>query len=90
MEFIKTEECGEYIVLSDAPGGTAEFEFLELFLYGGGEYAALLQRGDDMLTLLKFDESDGREHYYTIDDDAVFDKVYSAFKKEFSDEYDFI
>ena len=91
MEFIKVRDLDGMMELSDGEGNTAVFEFVELYARNGAEYAVLLQRGDDMVTILRFEESgaDGREHYYVVEDDAVFDEVYAAFMRDHGDEFDF-
>ena len=91
MELVKIKDKDGLIILSDNNGGTAEFEFIEMSVVDGNEYAVLLQTGDDMVTILRFEENtpDGKERYYTIDDDAIFEKVFNAFKEEFGDEFDF-
>ena len=80
------------MVLSDGEGNTALFEFLELYARGGEEYAVLLQSGDDMVTILRFVENaaDGREHYFPVEDDAVFEEIYAAFAEDHGDEFDFM
>ena len=89
MEFSKTGEKGEYIILEGSDGSKFEAEFIELMRYEGDEYAALLQPGDDMITLMRFVENAGGEHYYTIDEDAVFDAVFELFVKENGEEFGF-
>ncbi len=91
MELVKIRDADGMMILSDGMGHTAEFEFLELYARGGEEYAVLLQSGDDMVTILRFEENgpDGREHYYTVEDDDVFDALYAAFMKDHGDEFDF-
>lgn len=91
MEFVKIKDRDGFIILSDDKGNTAEFEFIDMAVIDGTEYAVLLQTGDDMVTILRFEETaaDGKEHYYTIDDDRVFEKVFSVFREEFGDEFDF-
>ena len=80
------------MALSDGEGNTAAFEFLEMYARNGAEYAVLLQEGDDMVTILRFEENapDGREHYYTVEDDALFEELYDAFISDHGDEFDFI
>lgn len=91
MRFEKVSDKDGNIILADAEGNTAEFEFVEMSVFDGEEYAVLLEKGDDMVTILRFEENapDGREYYYTVDDDDVFESVYEAFREEFGDEFDF-
>ncbi len=91
MELIKTGEEGSLILLSDKNGNSAYFEFIEMTVVDNSEYAVLLEDGDDMVTIMRFEEksSDGKEHYYSVDDDEVFERVFNIFKEEFADEFDF-
>ena len=92
MELIKIRDLDGTMLLSDRQGNTAEFEFVELYARDGAEYAVLLQSGDDMVTILRFEENgpDGIEHYYTVEDDALFDDLYAAFAADHADEFDFL
>ena len=76
MEFIKTGEKEDLIRLSDGKD-SAWFEFIEMTAHNGFEYAAILQQGEDEPVIMRFDENgeDGKEHYYTIDDDSEFNAV---------------
>ena len=91
MEFVKIRDADGMMILSDSEGNTAAFEFLELYAKDGAEYAVLLQEGDDMVTILRFEEkgADGRERYFIVDDDAVFEELYRAFMDDHGDEFDF-
>ena len=91
MELIKTGEEGSLILLSDKNGNSAYFEFVEMIVVDNTEYAVLLEDGDDMVTIMRFEENgaDGKEHYYSVDDDDVFEQVFSVFREEFADEFDF-
>ena len=79
------------MALSDGEGNTAAFEFLEMYARNGAEYAVLLQEGDDMVTILRFEENgpDGRERYYGVEDDGVFEELYASFVRDHADEFDF-
>ena len=91
MELIKIKDADGTMILADADGNSAEFEFIDMRVLDGTEYAVLLQTGDDMVLPMRFEEKgrDGKEHYYTIDDDYIFERVYEAFREEFGDEFDF-
>lgn len=79
------------MVLADEEGNTAAFEFLELYVRNGAEYAVLLQKGDDMVTILRLEEhgADGKERYYCVEDDDLFESFYDAFTEDHGDEFDF-
>ncbi len=91
MELVKVRDTDGMTVLADEEGNTAEFEFVELYVRGGSEYAVLLQKGDDMVTIMRFEESgaDGKERYYPIEDDALFDALFRQFAEDFGEEFDF-
>lgn len=82
MDYINKGKNGE-IILSDGKN-EAEFEFLEMYVLDGQEYAVLLQAGDDMITIMKFTESDGKspEIYSEIEDDEIFAKLLSMYEED--------
>lgn len=82
MDYINKGKDGE-IILTDGRN-EAEFEFLEMYVLDGQEYAVLLQAGDDMITIMKFTESDGKspEIYSEIEDDEIFDKILSMYEED--------
>ena len=86
MEYIKTGEADGYIILRSQTGETAAFEFLEMTVVNGREYAALLQRGDTLLTVLRLLEDGEQERYGEISDDAEFEAALSAFADLFEDD----
>lgn len=79
------------MILSDDEGNTGTFEFLEMYVRDGAEYAVLLQSGDDMVTILRMEEAgaDGTERYYYVEDDDLFEDIYSSFMSDHGDEFDF-
>ena len=85
MEYINKGKNGE-IILTDGEN-EAEFEFLEMYVLDGQEYAVLLETGDDMITIMKFTEAQGKnpEKYSEIDDDAIFDKILSRYEEDYDD-----
>lgn len=82
MEYINKGKNGE-IILTDGKG-EAEFEFLEMYVIDGEEYAVLLETGDDMITIMKFTESDGSEPeiYSEIEDDETFEKILALYEAD--------
>lgn len=82
MEYINKGKNGE-IILSDGKN-EAEFEFVEMYVIDSQEYAVLLQEGDDMVTIMKFTESDGinPEVYSEIDDDEIFEKILAMYEED--------
>ncbi len=86
MEFVKTGEKDDMIRLSDGKN-SAWFEFIESAAVNGKEYAALLQQGDDSPLILQIGDisEDGKERYFSVDDDAEFEKACSALEKAMED-----
>ena len=82
MDYKNKGKNGE-IILSDGKN-EAEFEFLEMYVLDGQEYAVLLQTGDDMVTIMKFTEADGKspEIYSEIEDDEIFDTLLSMYEED--------
>ena len=84
-------EADGLMILSDEAGNTGAFEFLEMYVRDGAEYAVLLQSGDDMVTILRMVEksADGKERYFYVDDDGIFEDIYESFMSDHGDEFDF-
>ena len=82
MDYKNKGKNGE-IILSDGKN-EAEFEFLEMYVLDGQEYAVLLQAGDDMITIMKFTEADGKspEIYSEIEDNEIFDTLLSMYEED--------
>ena len=82
MDYVNKGKNGE-VILTDGKN-EAEFEFLEMYVLDGQEYAVLLEAGDDMITIMKFTESDGRkpEIYSEIEDEEIFEKLLSMYEED--------
>ena len=85
MEYVNKGKNGE-IILSDGKN-EGNFEFLEMLVLDGVEYAVLLEEGDDMITIMKFTEAQGRnpEKYSEIEDDETFDRLLLMYEEEYDD-----
>ena len=85
MEYINKGKNGEIILTDGKNEGV--FEFLEMLVLDGEEYAVLLEDGDDMITIMKFIEADGKtpEKYTEIEDDETFDKLLSMYEASYED-----
>ena len=87
MDYIKIGERDGSLILSDDCGNSAVFDFLEMAVVDGIEYAALLQLDDESVVLLRFNENNnGHEVYSTIDDDNIFEKVAEIFEMMFDED----
>lgn len=82
MDYINKGKNGD-VILSDGKN-EAVFEFLEMYVIDNQEYAVLLQMDDDMITIMKFTESDGKkpEIYSEIEDDEIFDKILAMYEED--------
>ena len=87
-------EDEDLVILEDEEGNTVRFTFLELVTVGEKPYAVLLPEDDpdDDLGVVIVEVIDlglDTEHYDAVTDDALNQRIYEQFKKEFSDQYDF-
>jgi hypothetical protein len=82
MDYINKGKDGD-IILSDGKN-EAVFEFIEMYVLDGTEYAVLLEEGEDFVTIMKFTEADGKnpEIYSEIEDDDVFEKVLALYNED--------
>ncbi len=82
MDYINKGKDGE-IILTDGKNEAA-FEFVEMYVLDGEEYAVLLEIGEDMITIMKFTEAKGKspEIYSEIEDDEVFEKILSMYEED--------
>ncbi|MBQ6864983.1 MAG: DUF1292 domain-containing protein [Clostridia bacterium] len=87
MLFTKISDKDGNIILADADGNKAVFEFLEMAVVDGDEFAALLETDTESVVILRLHEmNDGHESYETIDDDALFKKVVQCFEEIFDED----
>lgn len=72
-----------------------EYEFLDSVEFDGDTYFLLVPASDNEeidgeVFVMKLVEVDGEEMLEGIDDGEIFDKVYSIFKENNKDEYEFL
>lgn len=83
----KVGEKDGLILLADEEGNRAQFDFLEMTVVDGGEYAALLQCDtQDIILLCMSEDAAGKESYATIENDLLFDRVLKAFEEIFEED----
>ncbi len=82
MDYINKGRDGE-IILTDGKN-EAVFEFVEMYVLDGEEYAVLLELGEDMVTIMKFSEGKGNapEIYSEIEDDEIFEKILTMYEED--------
>ena len=84
------------IELTDETGEKEQFELLDLIGFEGEDYVVLLpcETADEAgeVVILKLEDTDNpdEESYVSVDDEIVLGKVFEIFKKNFSDEFNFV
>ncbi|MBR5371288.1 MAG: DUF1292 domain-containing protein [Oscillospiraceae bacterium] len=92
-EEMMMQEDDDLVVLEDEEGNATEFQFLELVTVDEKPYAILLPTEDDddlgVVIVEVVNIGEDSEHYDAVTDDALNDRIFEQFKKEFGDKYDF-
>ena len=84
----------DIVILEDEEGNSVTFQFLELVTVDTVPYAVLLpmDEGDEDMGVVIVEVVDlglESEHYDAVMDEALNQRIFEQFKKEFSDKYDF-
>ena len=84
----------DIVILEDEDGNSVTFRFLELVTVDEKPYAVLLplDEGDEDTGVVIVEVVDlglESEHYDAVLDDALNDRIFDCFRREFSDKYDF-
>lgn len=87
-------EDDSLVLLEDEDGNTVEFEFLELITVDSKPYAVLLPADDpegDLGVVIVEVKDLGleSEHYDAVTDEALNERIFEQFRKEYGDRYDF-
>lgn len=91
-EELMQQEDDDLVVLEDENGNEVRFQFLELVTYAEKPYAVLWPLDDEdggVVIVEVVDLGEDTEHYDAVIDDDLNQKIYEAFRKEFSDKYEF-
>lgn len=87
------DEDDDLILLEDENGNVTRFQFLELVTVDSKPYAVLLPLDDNdeggVVIVEVVDLGKETEHYDAVLDDALNERIFEQFRKEFSDSYDF-
>ncbi|HBI86200.1 MAG TPA: DUF1292 domain-containing protein [Ruminococcus sp.] len=87
------EKPAEIITLEDEDGNTAEFEYLEAVSVDGVPYAVLMPVEDDedlgVVIVEIIDLGLESERYDAVTDEALCDRIFEQFRREFGDKYEF-
>ena len=83
----------EMIVLTDEDGNEIEFELCDTVEYEGRQYAVLLpadEESEEVVIMEIEDDPDSEDTLFEmVEDEAVIDAVFSLFREQASDLYDF-
>ncbi len=84
----------DIVILEDEEGNAVTFQFLELVTVDTKPYAVLLpvDEGDEDMGVVIVEVVDlgmESEHYDAVLDDALNERIFEQFRKEFGDKYDF-
>ncbi|KWZ77489.1 DUF1292 domain-containing protein [Anaerococcus tetradius] len=77
------------IILLDEENNEVEFEILDTFGVDEANYAALKQKGDDLILIVEVIENNGDVEFRTIEDEDLLDEIIGIYEemKEDLDEY---
>ncbi|EEI83560.1 DUF1292 domain-containing protein [Anaerococcus tetradius] len=77
------------IILLDEEDNEVEFEILDTFGVDEANYAALKQKGDDLILIVEVIENNGDVEFRTIEDEDLLDEIIGIYEemKEDLDEY---
>ena len=87
------EDDDDLVLLEDENGNVTRFRFLELVTVDVKPYAVLLSLDDNedggVVIVEVVDLGKDTEHYDAVVDDALNERIFEQFRREFSDSYDF-
>ena len=91
---MQDETDDDIVVLEDEEGNSVTFRFLELVTVDAVPYAVLLpmDKDDDdggVVIVEVVDLGAESEHYDAVLDEALNERIFEQFRKEFGDKYDF-
>ena len=89
---ILMEEEESILTLTDENGDEIQFEYLDCIEYEGKEYLILMPMDEEsneivILEIQPVDEEN--ENYVAVENEAILDAVYGAFKERYKDVLDF-
>ena len=90
----ETEFDDDKVILEDEEGNVLEFQFLELVMVDDVPYAVLMPVDDPdgelgVVIVEVVDLGKDSEHYDAVTDEALNERIFEQFRKEFADKYDF-
>lgn len=90
LDQLKDEELDFTVRFTDTEGVNGEYEFLDIVLYKGSEYAVVSPLdADGYVDIFKIVDSNGKESYDRVKDDDTAEEIFEIFKIKNEDEFDF-
>ncbi len=87
---LKDEELDFTVRFKDTDGVDGEYEFLDIVLYKGSEYAVVEPLdGDGYVDIFRIMAVNGKEVYARVKDDRDLEDIFEIFKLKNEDEFDF-
>lgn len=87
---LKDEELDFTVRFTDTDGVFGEYEFLDIVLYEGCEYAVVEPlKGDGYVDIFRIMSLNGKEIYVRIIEDSLLEKIFEIFRIKNEDEFDF-
>lgn len=90
LDQLNDEELDFTVRFTDTKGVKGEYEFLDIVLYKGEEYAVVSPLASDgYVDIFRIIDLDGKESYERIEDDEAAESIFEIFKLKNEDEFDF-
>lgn len=90
LEQLNDEELDFTVRFTDTDGVKGEYEFLDIVLYKGSEYAVVSPLDSDgYVDIFRIMGVNGKEVYARVKDDDTAQEIFEIFKIKNEDEFDF-
>ncbi len=87
---LNDEELDFTVRFTDSDGEYGEYEFLDIVLYEGCEYAVVAPvDADGYVDIFRITSLAGKEVYVRVTDENDLDKIFEIFRLKNEDEFDF-
>lgn len=87
---LKDEELDFTVRFTDTDGEYGEYEFLDIVLYNGNEYAVVAPtESDGYVDIFRIASEGGKEVYIRVTNDETLENVFEIFRVKNEDEFDF-
>lgn len=87
---LKDDELDFTVRFTDTDGVYGEYEFLDIVLYNGCEYAVVSPlEADGYVDIFRIMGVNGKEVYVRVNDEDTAEEIFEIFKMKNEDEFDF-